>query len=554
MRCTRNRRDCPAFVSTACTTRYVARTCCGSPTGDVRATGGSEGVDGQTFDHIEAYGKERWVDELAEELKRKDYRCSAVRRVWIPKANGKQRPLGIPRIRDRVVQMAAVLILEPIFEADLQPEQYGYRLGKSAHDAIRQVHSLLNTGHTEVIDADLSGYFDNIDHTLLMKAVSAVHLLVECARIMQRSRKICHYEAWILLALRVFRLPNDPSGTAPRLSRTIPKTAETTSRFPCLCVLSTCAVKLLLDALDQARISRQANDIEETLLLAPLQKLISTESAIPTDDDLNVLPSGADHAHDARQLLRHSFGRVDLRRAQLRAQKVVPAEDIQRQITITIVMPVEEPSLLLAMQLVVRHVQIQHDLLGASRVAGEERLHEELLNHLLIGNDLFRPREKPFTGFQPVERALPRAGLSFVPLMSSVLTAGISLAAQGGEKRIVAQHVVIVGVLVAQAQPYYLLAHQLLHTVLDEPLIAEVGETVRKLTKRVGGEGEFTKQQSSSVRTDHPAVEACNYFPLAEVLKAEKVCGAVCLHGEAFLFWLCCLFQSNYTRAKGFLI
>jgi RNA-directed DNA polymerase len=137
-----------------------------------QSNGGSEGVDGQTFEDIEAYGIERWVDGLAEELKRKDYRCSAVRRVWIPKANGKQRPLGIPRIRDRVVQMAAVLILEPIFEADLQPEQYAYRSGKSAHDAIRQVHSLLNTGHTEVIDADLSGYFDSIPHGELMKSVA----------------------------------------------------------------------------------------------------------------------------------------------------------------------------------------------------------------------------------------------------------------------------------------------------------------------------------------------------------------------------------------------
>ena len=134
--------------------------------------GGSAGVDGQTFEDIEAYGIERWVDELAEELRRKDYRCSAVRRVWIPKANGKQRPLGIPRIRDRVVQMAAVLILEPIFEADLQPEQYAYRSGKSAHDAIRQVHALLNTGHTEVVDADLSGYFDSIPHGELMKSVA----------------------------------------------------------------------------------------------------------------------------------------------------------------------------------------------------------------------------------------------------------------------------------------------------------------------------------------------------------------------------------------------
>ena len=134
--------------------------------------GGAAGVDEQTFEDIEMYGEKRWLGELAEELKEKAYRPRAVRRVWILKANGKQRPLGIPTIRDRVVQMAVVLVLEPIFEADLGSEQFAYRPGKSAHDAIRRVHSLINTGHTEIIDADLSGYFDTIPHSELMKSVS----------------------------------------------------------------------------------------------------------------------------------------------------------------------------------------------------------------------------------------------------------------------------------------------------------------------------------------------------------------------------------------------
>ena len=138
-----------------------------------KANKGAAGVDGQGFDDIEAYGQERWLGELAEGLRTKTYEPRAVKRVWIPKQNSsKLRPLGIPTISDRVVQMAALLVLEPIFEADLAPEQYAYRPDRGAHDAIRAVHRLLNTGHTQVIDADLSGYFDSIPHAELLRSVA----------------------------------------------------------------------------------------------------------------------------------------------------------------------------------------------------------------------------------------------------------------------------------------------------------------------------------------------------------------------------------------------
>ena len=137
-----------------------------------KANGGVAGVDGQRFDDIATYGVERWVEELAERLRTKDYRPEAVKRTWIPKPNGKLRPLGIPTITDRVVQTAAMMVLGPIFEADLAPEQYAYRADRGAHDAVRAVHRLLNAGHIQVVDADLSGYFDSIPHPELMKSVS----------------------------------------------------------------------------------------------------------------------------------------------------------------------------------------------------------------------------------------------------------------------------------------------------------------------------------------------------------------------------------------------
>jgi len=139
-----------------------------------RANGGAAGVDGVTFEHIESAeaGLEGWLRALAAELREERYRPQAVRRVMIPKPDGGERPLGIPTIRDRVVQQAAKLVLEPIFEADFEPNAYGYRPRRGALDAVKEVKASVLRGESRVVDADLSKYFDTIPHRELLKSVA----------------------------------------------------------------------------------------------------------------------------------------------------------------------------------------------------------------------------------------------------------------------------------------------------------------------------------------------------------------------------------------------
>ncbi len=137
-----------------------------------RSNKGAPGVDGQDFADIDAYGVERWLAELALALGEETYRPEPIRRVLIPKANGKLRPLGISTVRDRVCMTAAMLVLEPIFEADLPPEIYGYRAGRNAQQAAVEVEELLFRGHPDVVDADLADYFGSIPHAALLKSVA----------------------------------------------------------------------------------------------------------------------------------------------------------------------------------------------------------------------------------------------------------------------------------------------------------------------------------------------------------------------------------------------
>lgn len=200
----------------------------------VARNGGSPGVDGQT---ISAYNADdqswvEWRDGLIRELRNKTYRPSPVRRVYIPKADGKLRPLGIPTVKDRVVQAALVLVLLPIFEADFHEHSFAYRPGRNAHQALRKISQAIWRGQREVIDADLSGYFDSIPHDKLLKLV---------AKRVSDGTVLGLIRAWL-------RAPIVEENAQTRTRRILPNKQGT----PQGGVISPLLANLYLDALDKA--------------------------------------------------------------------------------------------------------------------------------------------------------------------------------------------------------------------------------------------------------------------------------------------------------------
>ena len=137
----------------------------------VKSNKGSPGIDAQTIEEVIEYGEERFLSELAGDLRTEKYRAKDIRRVYVPKKNGRLRPIGIPVVKDRIVQGAVRLIIEPIFEADFQEFSYGFRSDRSTQDARKEIQKFINYGCTNIYDADIKGYFDNIDHGILMELI-----------------------------------------------------------------------------------------------------------------------------------------------------------------------------------------------------------------------------------------------------------------------------------------------------------------------------------------------------------------------------------------------
>ena len=329
---------------------------------------------------------------------------------------------------------------------------------------------------------------------------SAVYFLVKVPRLGIAARQRGHDKARIGVALRHLGLGNDTSLPAPAGEGLVAQFPEAPGRLARLAAFRASLGQLLADPADQAVVAGQAEQIINPVRLAPCDQLLAAKAAVGAQQDPRPGPAGADLRDKPRDLFAGARCAVDIGRSQLGREQVATAEDVERQVAIAVIVAVEEPPFLVSVDRIIGGIEIENNLLGGLGMRLDEQLPEQGLDRGRIMADpvVFR-RLRP-AQFQPVERALARQ-------RCAVAAMGAELADQGGHHRIVTQLVVIVEILVAQANPEHPLADQGGHFVLDKICPAMIGETAGKTVHQLDRPVRGPQQQRASIAGHRAAVE-----------------------------------------------
>ena len=382
-------------------------------------------------------------------------------------------------------------------------------------------------------------------------AAGAIEIFVEAAGVDLFPAQAGHHETRIGTVGQVLGLAHNPPRSAPGGLCLVGEIPEQPSRLAGGSAQPRCLPGLGRQHRLQARVGRQAEQVSDTLGLAPRHQLLAAEARIAAQHDPHLRPAGPDAGDDPGDLVDRAGGPVDVGGAQLGAEQEPAAEDVERQVAIAVVVAMEEPTFLLAVDRVVGGVEVEHDLLRRSLVAIEEDVHEQCFQARRIVIDLvILPGLAPRPVLQPVERAL--AGHR-----RTVRTLGLELAGQHMEQRVVTKLIVVVQVFIAEREGEHALADQGLDRVLEQSWVAPVGETAGHPTDQPEAAIQPPQQQPSGIRCDDSAIEPGHNLVPFNRFKFEQCWATLCLHrglsGIAVSDWRIAIFRDSPPRCiKGF--
>lgn len=393
-----------------------------------------------------------------------------------------------------MVEAAAKLVLEPIFEADFEDSAYGYRPGRSGTDAIKEVHRLICRGYTDVVDAELSKYFDTIPHSDLLKSV---------------ARRIVDRHVLRLIKLWLKAPIEERDGDRKRyMSGGKSSTCGTPQGGVASPLLSVIYMNRFLK---HWRLTGRGEAFRAHVV-SYADDFVKAE--IGAQDDAHCAPRLADLGHDPLDLFDRSLAGVDIGASQLCRQKVPAAEDVERQIAVAAIIAVEEPSFLVAMQRIIGGVEIEHDLARRLVVGFHEQLDEQGFNRILVVADLMIARRLPDTAMlQPVQRRFAGKHCTVFPLRRQALR-------QKCEHRVVAQRVVVIDVLVTECDRYDALPDQGGASAVNRAVrIASIDKARGHAIEQANGLVGMAQQKHAGVRGDGTAVETGDNFVAVKAFK-----------------------------------